>query len=203
MPSPRTVVFDLGQVLLRWDRAALYRAHFGSEDEVERFLASVVPMEWHMRLDEGRDWEEALAERIALFPEHESLIRAYRARFRDTIPAAIEGTVEILESLHAGGVDLLALTNFPVEVFEETRDRFAFFRLFRGIVVSGHEKVMKPDPAIYRLLTTRYGADPERSVFIDDRHDNVDAARTLGFTGIVFEDPQALRRDLAALGLPA
>lgn len=201
-PVPSTVVFDLGQVLLAWDRAALYRDDFAEPGHVDRFLDEVLPMAWHTELDRGRDWEEALAERIALYPQHEALIRAYQTGFGRTIPAAIEGSVAILEALHAGGVDLLGLTNFPVGVYEETRDRFAFFRRFRGVVVSGHEKVIKPDPEIYRRLVARYGVDPARTVFIDDRLDNIEAARALGFTGIVFEGPGPLARDLAALGLP-
>lgn len=199
---PTTVVFDLGQVLLRWDRAALYRAHFASPEEIEAFLAEVVPMEWHMLLDDGRDWEEALAERIALFPHHEELIRVYRARFSDTIPHAIAGTVAILEHLAEAGVDLLALTNFPNEVYEETRDRFTFFGRFRGVVVSGHEKLSKPDPEIFRILASRYGIEPSRAIFIDDREDNVAAARALGFRGHVFTTPEALAAELAGLGLP-
>jgi len=197
-----TVVFDLGNVLLHWDRTLLYREHFASREEIDAFLETVVPMEWHVLLDGGRGWEEALAERIAMFPHHEALIRAYRHRFADTIPHAIAGTVAILEALHAGGIDLLALTNFPSEVYEETRDRFAFFQRFRGVVVSGHERVAKPEAAIFRILVERYGIDPARSVFVDDRTDNIEAARALGFRGIVFTSPEALMRDLAALDLP-
>lgn len=200
--APTTVVFDLGMVLLAWDRTLPYRAEFADAAALEAFLETVLPMDWHMRLDGGRDWEEALGERIALYPEHERLIRAYRDRYHETIPAAIEGTVAILEALHAAGVDLLALTNFPAEVFEPTRARFDFFRRFRGVVVSGDEKVMKPAPEIYRRLAERYGVDPRRAVFVDDRRDNVEAARALGFIGVVFESPEALADELRRLGLP-
>lgn len=199
---PTTVVFDLGNVLLHWDRSAAYRSHLADEDEIARFLETVVPLDWHRQLDGGRNWEEALGERIALFPHHEALIRRYRTGFSDTIPHAIDGTVAILERLAAGGIPLYGLTNFPTEVYDETRERFAFFRHFRGVVVSGYEKMMKPDPAIFRLLADRYAIRPGESVFIDDLPDNVEAAQACGFIGIRFTSPEALAADLARLGLP-
>lgn len=199
---PTIVVFDLGNVLLHWDRSLPYRSLIAEESEIVRFLETVVPLDWHRQLDGGRSWEEALQERIALFPEHEALIRAYRHRFVETIPHAIEGTVGILETLAGAGVPLYALTNFPAEVFDETRDRFAFFDHFRGIVVSGYEKMMKPDPAIFRLLAERYAIAPETAVFVDDVPDNVAAACDCGFHGLVFTSPEALAADFHRLGLP-
>lgn len=200
---PATVVFDLGNVLLTWDRPRLYRDRLPDAAAVDHFLTTVLPMDWHATLDGGREWDEALAERIALYPQHEALIRAYRTHFSETIPDAIAGTVDILEQLAGAGVPLYALTNFPMEVFDETRDRFGFFRHFRGIVVSGYEKMMKPDPAIFRLLAERYDIRPEGAVFIDDLPANVAAAEGCGFTGLHFTGPEKLAADLARLGLPA
>lgn len=201
MPAPSAVVFDLGNVLLTWDRARPYRALMADDAAVDDFLTRVLPMDWHATLDAGRPWDDALAERIALYPGHEALIRAYRTRFSETIPGAIGGTVAILESLAAQGIPLYALTNFPVEVFDETRDRFDFFRHFRGIVVSGYEKVMKPDPEIFRRLTARYDIRPQAAAFIDDLPANVAAATACGFTGLHFTGPEKLAADLSRLGL--
>ena len=80
--------------------------------------------------------------------------------------------------------------------------RFPFINDFDGSIVSGHEGVCKPDPAIYALLFERYSITPERAVFIDDKLENVEAARRLGMHGIHFTDPQALPSALRALGLP-
>jgi 2-haloacid dehalogenase len=117
------------------------------------------------------------------------------------IPNAIPGTVDILEHLHTRGIPLYALTNFSGETFRPTQKRFPFFSRFRGVVVSGDEKMLKPEARIYQLLCHRYGVKPEDAVFIDDSLKNVEGANALGIHGIHFRGPDALARDLKEIGL--
>jgi 2-haloacid dehalogenase len=199
-----TVVFDLGGVLIEWDPRHLYRKLLGSDEEVEAFLEEVGFAAWNARVDAGEhSWDHAVAALAARHPQHRDLIEAYPARFAETIPGEIPGTVEILTELHATGTQVLALTNWSAETFSVARQRFGFLDLFDGIVVSGEERVAKPDPRIFRVLLDRYALDPARTLFVDDRQDNVGAAEAAGLRGTLFTGPDDLRGDLVRLGLLA
>ena len=200
--STRTVaVFDLGGVLLDWDPRHLYRKLFADEDAMEHFLATVCTTEWNQRQDAGRTFADAARE---LLPQHSDkleLIEAFGRRFDEMIQGEIAGSVAILSELKARGVPLYAITNWSAETFPPQRQRFAFLEWFRGIVVSGMEGVIKPDPRIFRVLLDRYDVDPRTAVFVDDVEDNAAAAAALGIHGIHFRSPDQLRRELAAVGL--
>lgn len=202
--KPHTVVFDLGNVLVGWDPRALYRKLFaGREAEMEWFLANVCTSEWNLEQDRGRSFAEGVAELIAAHPEqHHAAIRAFHERWQEMLTGEIAGTLQLLEELHAAGTPLYALTNWNQETFEFARARYAFLRLFRGIVVSGEEKLIKPDAAIYRLLCSRYGVAAEGCVFVDDSLKNVEGARAVGMRGVLFVGAEALRGELRGLGFP-
>lgn len=199
--SVSTVVFDVGNVLLDWNPRHLYRKMFADEAAMERFLADVCTAEWNLELDRGLAFAEAVAERIKRFPEFAAEIRAYDERWREMVDGAIEGSVTLLERLAQRGVPLYAITNFSAEKFAESYERFAFFELFRGVVVSGRVKLLKPDPAIYRLLLDAHDLDADACLFIDDSAANIEAARRLGFRTVLFESPQQLEENLTAFGL--
>jgi 2-haloacid dehalogenase len=99
-------------------------------------------------------------------------------------------------------VPLYAITNFSAEKWAEARGRFPFLGLFRDVVVSAEERLLKPDPAIYRALLDRNDIDPRRAVFIDDSAKNVAGAAAVGMAAIHFTGADALRADLRDLGLP-
>jgi 2-haloacid dehalogenase len=201
--SVDTVVFDLGGVLVDWNPRHLYRKIFtGNEPAMEAFLADVCNTAWNEKQDRGRPWAEAVAEAIALHPAHESNIRAYRERWDEMLNGALEETVQVLDELHQGGVRLLALTNWSAETFHVAQERFGFLARFEGVLVSGQEGLMKPEPEIFQLLIRRYGLTPSRTLFIDDVQKNVDAAAEQGMRAIQFIDAQQLRNDLNQLGLP-
>ena len=195
------VVFDIGNVLVHWEPRALYRKFFATEDEVEWFLANVCNHDWNLEQDRGRSFADAVVEATARFPEHADAIAAYDLRWHETVPGPIDGSVAILEELKARGTPLYAITNFNQDKFRETVARFPFLRLFRDIVVSGDERVVKPDPAIYRLLMERNGLAAEACVFIDDSLNNVAGAKAVGMKAIHFTGPDALRTELAGLEL--
>jgi 2-haloacid dehalogenase len=198
----RVVVFDLGGVLLQWNPRFLYRKLFAGDDvAMERFLAEVCTEEWNERQDAGRSFAEAVAELRPAHADKLPLIEAWSRRFDEMIPGAIEGTVAIASELKARGVPLFALTNWSSETFPSQRARFPFLSWFDGIVVSGDEGVMKPDPRIFRVLLSRHRIVAEEAVFIDDNPGNAEAARALGIHGIAFRSPEQLRGELAQLDL--
>lgn len=200
-PTP-TVVFDLGGVLVDWDPRYLYRKLLPDDEAVEKFLAEVTTPQWNREQDAGRSWDEAVAVLSEQFPEHSELIAAYHHRWTEMISGQIDGTVTTLRALHEAGVPLYALTNWSAEKFPYARDTFEWMSWFRGIVVSGAERLVKPDPRIYHTLLDRYGVQASSAVYIDDSLPNVEAARVLGFTAIHFTGPDQLAADLAAVGLP-
>jgi 2-haloacid dehalogenase len=195
------VVFDIGNVLVLWEPRALYRKIFATEEEVEWFIANVCNHDWNMEQDRGRSFAEAVIEASARFPQHADAIAAYDQRWHETVPGSITGSVEILEELHARGTPLYAITNFNQHKFKETVERFPFLRRFRDIVVSGDERVLKPDPAIYRRLLERNRLTAADCVFIDDSAKNVTGAEAVGMRGIHFTGPEALRAELVRMGL--
>ena len=196
------VVFDVGGVLLHWDPMRLYRRLCGDETTARRFLTDVCSTEWNREQDRGRSLAEATALLEQQHPDRVALVRAYYDRWDEMLGGAIGGTVRILEDLRAAGVACYALTNFSAELFPRARRRYPFLHDFDGLVVSGAEGVIKPDPAIYRRLLTRYGLDASATFFVDDVEDNVEAARRLGLAAHRFVGPDVLRRTLASYGLP-
>lgn len=195
------VVFDVGRVLVEWDLRVLIRKVVADEAEVDYVYCNVVTPEWHFRHDAGKPLAEMIPQRIAEFPQYEAVIRAYATRFNETIPGPVPGTFELLEALAAKGVRLYAITNFGAEFWPAFRTEWPALGHFRDVVVSGVERLAKPDPAIYRLAEQRFGHAPERMLFIDDNRDNVEAARALGWQAHHFADAETLARDLRARGL--
>lgn len=195
------VVFDIGNVLVQWEPRALYRKIFATEAEVEWFITNVCNHVWNLEQDRGRSFAEAVREATARFPEHAEAIAAYDLRWHETVLGPIDGTVAILQELQARGTPLYAITNFNQDKFRETLQRFPFLAAFRDIVVSGDERLLKPDAAIYRVLLERNGLDASSCVFIDDSVKNVTGAEAVGMKAIHFTTPAALRSELVGMGL--
>lgn len=198
------VVFDLGKVLIDWDPRHMYRRHFGADRAaMEDFLSSVCTMEWHTRCDAGLPMAENVRQLAALHPDKTALIEAWDREWPAMFVGAIAGSVRLLEQLDAAGVPLFAITNYPADKWAEGLAQFPFLSRFRDIIVSGVEKLAKPDPAIFRLACRRFGIAPASSLFIDDNAANVAAAAALGFDIHHFQGPEGLAQTLAHRGLIA
>lgn len=190
------VVFDVGRVLYQWNLRHLFEKVIDDPAQLERILNEVVTEEWHFEHDRGRLLDEMIAERIALYPEFEAAIQLYRSRFNETIPGPVPGSHALVERLHAGGVPLFAITNFGAEFWAGFAPHEPIFELFREIVVSGVERIAKPDPAIFALSAERFGYAPEAMLFIDDNPDNIASARASGWQVHHFTDAGLLEDDL-------
>ena len=167
-----------------------------------RFVEDTDLYAWHETLDAGRPFDEAAAELSETFPAYAALISAWGARFGETITDPVPGVHALVERLDARGVPLFAITNFSADFWAAFRAREdAFFRRFRDIVVSGEEKLLKPDPAIYYRALDRFGLKPAEALFIDDRAINVEGARAVGMAAHLFIDAAGLEARLKADGL--
>ena len=196
----QSVIFDVGRVLFDWDLRYLFAKLIDDAGELEWFVTNVVTPQWHFQHDAGRPLADMLPELKAEYPAHAPLIDAYAARFNETIPGPMPGSLELVERLDAAGVPLFAITNFGHEFWEGFRPTQPVFDRFRDIVVSGTEKLMKPDPAIYALAIERFGIDPAGALFIDDVEHNIAGAESVGIAGHRFVDAAALERELVARG---
>jgi 2-haloacid dehalogenase len=203
VPSPQVaaVVFDIGGVLLDWDPRHLYRQLIADPQEMGDFLDRICTRDWHRAHDLGADITESCRQLARQHPGQAELIMAWAERGEEMIAGQIDGTVEVLADLRAGGTPCFALSNMEPAPFELRRARFPFLTWFDGCVISGYEGVAKPDREIFEILLRRHDLDPARTVFIDDLKHNLAAAAGLGITGIQFTGPAGLRRELRALGL--
>jgi 2-haloacid dehalogenase len=167
----------------------------GSDEEVERFLTEVCTWEWHTQHDLGRPMAETIPELCARHPEHAAAISLWHERYHDMVAGEVPGTADVVRELRAAGVQLLVLSNMPADVVH-VLEPYDVFALFDGLVLSGEEGVVKPDPAIYQVLVDRFGVDPATTAFVDDRAENVEAASAFGLHGIRFTDADSLRTAL-------
>lgn len=202
MSSIDTIVFDLGGVLVDWNPRYLYRKLIADEKQMEQFLTDVCNSAWNELHDAGQSLAKGTEDLVARFPTQEKWIRAYFSRWTEMVAGEIPGTASILgEIRRQGRHKIVALSNWSAETFPLVRGRFPFFSHFDHILLSGEERMLKPDPRFFSLLTSRYQIAPERAVFIDDVEKNIRAGESLGFKSIQFRDALALRHELTQLGV--
>ncbi len=196
-----TVIFDIGNVISRWDIRFLYEKIIDDSEELDWFLANVITPEWHFQHDGGRNFADTSAELVAQYPAQKDRIALFQRRFNETIPGEVDGIAQIITRLSEAGVALFGLSNFSAEFWPPFRDGKPIFDHFKDILISGEEKLVKPDPAIYELALQRFDREPRQCLFVDDRLENIEGGRQLGIAGHHFKDAESLERDLQARGL--
>lgn len=194
------MVFDFGGVVFDWSPYYLFDRFFENREAVDRFLKEIDFAGWNVNQDKGYPFEKAVAEKTAEFPQYEKPIRAYNEEWTATFGGPIAGTIEILSSLKRAGYPLYALSNWSVVKFDQVRVGQEFLEWFDGIVLSGEEKIAKPDARIYEILLERTGRPAGECLFIDDAAVNIAAARELGFQTILYRSPEQLKSELQWLG---
>lgn len=201
-PSIKAVIFDFGGVLINWDPRRVFQRYFPVDAQaMEAFMVEIGFSEWNLRQDEGYPFEQAVVDLSARFPQYAHIIRAYDVYWEESITGIVPETVEILQRLKAGGYRLCGLTNWNYDKFTLVRHKYKFFKLFEEIIVSGEVKLVKPDPAIYRLLLDKIRLSPQECVMVDDSATNSEASRKLGFACIHFTSPEQLELELHRMNL--
>lgn len=201
MGAPRGVLWDVGNVIVDWSPRRLYLKIFEEPAACDRFLSSVCTLDWHIEHDRGVSFADNAALLIARHPEHEAEIRLWGDRFIDMVGPVIVESEAAIHALAARDVPQFGLTNMPSEAWPAVTDLSTAFGHFRDTVVSGDEKLIKPDPAIFRLAAARAGMAPQELLFIDDSAANIASAEALGFHVHRFEDPAHLNPVLVGHGL--
>ena len=198
----KALVFDFGGVLMDWNPRYYFSSHFDSEETMEFFLSKIASDEWNAQQDKGRSLSEATELLVAMHPDWEADIRAYYQNWSTMLKGEIKQNVEVLRRLAQNSYPLYGLTNWSHETFPYALEHYDFFSLFEGkIVVSGEEKLIKPDPEIFQLLIERYSLDPKESIFIDDNYQNIRTAEKLGFDVVHVHSELELSHALVEKGI--
>lgn len=199
--GPKAVVWDFGNVIVRWNPRTLYSKIFPDPADCDRFLSDVCTMAWHTPTDCGVTFADNCAALIDKHPHHEAEIRAWHERWDEMFSGPIEETETAIEALHARGVPQFGLSNISHETVDSTLVMSPAFGRLADFVASGREGVMKPDPAIFELACARFGHAPAELLFVDDSARNIETAGKMGFHTHHFTDPAALAPALRAHGL--
>lgn len=202
------VIFDMGNVLIDWDPHEAYRPHLPDAGERVAFLGRYFRLMYDAVHDDPRPMGECLAPLKAEFPQYRHLIEVYERQWHLFLRGPMMDSVVLVERLHERGIPLYGLTNWPHQVWPPQEvagvadpAAYAFLGKFRDIVVSGRERMRKPEPRIYALALRRFGLEADEALFVDDLPENVDAAASLGFHTHHFTGADALALDLARHGL--
>jgi len=197
----KNIVFDFGGVLMDWDPRYFFRTYFNDDEKMEWFLKNIAKDEWNIEQDRGRTLKEGTELLVMQHPEWEKEIRAYYDNWTVMLKSDIPKNVAILRKLK-GKYDLYGLTNWSAETFPYALENYDFFKLFEGkIVVSGTEKLIKPDKEIFEVLLNCYNLKSEESVFIDDNVKNIATAKNLGFKTVLIQPETNLGAELRNFNL--
>jgi len=198
MQTRHNLIFDFGNVLVRWEPQRLYLPYFGGDEaRYWYFWRHVCSPELRNRIDAGEDQQQCINSQKALFPDYAAPLEMFITDWEDTLPGEMPGMRELLQQLKADPrYRIFGLTNWSMETFPLARKKFEILQMIDNYVVSGDVKLVKPDPAIFRLALDRFGIRADETTFIDDNPDNVEAAKQLGMDGIVFTNAASLRAEL-------
>lgn len=190
----RNIIFDFGNVLVRWEPERVYLPYFDNDEaKYWYFWRHVCGRQWRDRIDAGEDEQECIRELQSQYPEYAEPIAMYWNRWDEMLPGEVPGMRQLIQRLKASGkYAIYGLSNWSMETFPQARERFEVLQLIDKYVVSGDVKLIKPDPRIFQLLMNRYGLKAEECTFVDDNPDNVEAARKLGMQGKVFTGAENL-----------
>jgi len=200
MNNINSIIFDFGGVLVDWNPRYMYKDVFENNSEMELFLTQICSEDWNLQQDKGRSLSEGTRVLQDKFPEHRTNIQLYYDQWEKMLKSDIPENVAILPQLKLK-YKLYGLTNWSAETFPVALKRFSFFKYFDGIVVSGEEKMVKPDEEIFYLMLKRFGLEAENCLFIDDNLKNINTAKKLGFSTIHLKEMTDLKTELSLLGI--
>lgn len=185
-----------------WNPRYFYKDYFNDDEKMEYFLRNIATDEWNVEQDRGRSLKEGTEILVEKFPNWEREIRAYYDNWATMLRSDIPENVAVLRKLEHTKYMLFGLTNWSAETFPYALKHYDFFEIFEGkIVVSGEEKMIKPNPEIWKVLLNRYNIKAEESVFIDDNPKNIEVAENLGFITIKISENTDLEKELKDLGI--
>ena len=192
----KNIIFDFGNVLVRFEPELTYTDYFGDEAKAWWFLRHVADNDWRLRIDMGVPTAECIADLQAQYPDYREAIELFDTRYFDMLTGEVPGMRALLGELVEKNYEIYGLTNWSMETFPEARRRFSILQMIDRYVVSAQERLVKPDPRLFQVLLDRFCLRAADCIFVDDNPDNVAAACRLGIEGIVFSGAADLREKL-------
>ncbi len=193
-------LFDLGGVFFDWDPNYFYKDIFETDEERIYFLNKVCTNEWNIMQDAGRSIKEAEQELLPKFPHYKKQIKMYYQNHRKMIKGTFGSSIKVFKSLIKNNYQCYVLSNWSAETFygpdKSMIQDYPFLKEFNGLLISGEDKLIKPDLAIYRLAIKRFDLMPRETVFIDDKLENIEAAKILNFKTIHLSNPETIEKEI-------
>ena len=189
-------LFDLGGVFFDWDPYHFYQNIFDDPLERQHFLDNICNDNWNLQQDAGRLIKDAEIELIRNFPNYEKEIKLYYKNHRKMFRQIFQKSVDILKDLKKKNFECFVLSNWSWETFEGMEKEYPFLYKFDGLLISGREKLIKPDYEIYKLAINRFNLIPKETVFIDDRKENIETAKKLDFLTIHLINPEIIAQEI-------
>jgi len=186
------IIFDLGRVLVKFNVRNLFRKIITTEEEIDYFLQNICTWEWHIQQDLVQDTSQASAPLVQQFPKYQEAIEAFYGRFLEMIEGTYEKNVKLAMDLKQKGYPIYVLSNFPGDQYDKYEKHNSFLQIFDDKIISGHVGLAKPDTKIYQFAIDKFHLTPERSLFIDDKIENIEGAKQLGIQTIHLQNPDEL-----------
>ena len=186
-------LFDLGGVFFDWDPNHFFKDIILDTKEREYFLSNICNDEWNTKQDSGRAIIEAENELIHIYPQYINEIRMYYKNHRKMIKGIFNISIDLLRDLKSKEFECYVLSNWSAETFEGMIEDYPFLKNFDGILISGACNLIKPDKKIYELAIKKFNLRPNQTVFIDDKLENIKAAKDLGFKTIHLLNPKKIK----------
>ena len=193
-------LFDLGGVFFDWDPNYFFKKIFSDSSEKAYFFEKICNDEWNIKQDAGRSFQEAENELIPKFPKYEKQIKMYYNNHRSMIKGTFKESIAVLNHLKVKNYECYVLSNWSAETFngpyKTMIEDYPFLKKFDGLLISGEEKLIKPDPAIYKLAIKKFKLIPNDTLFIDDKLSNIEAAQNLNFKTLHLVDPKTIYEEI-------
>ncbi|EGQ9573793.1 HAD family phosphatase [Vibrio alginolyticus] len=197
----KNVIFDVGNVLVRWSPVEIVRLTFGGSVESEKMAQMLFSSQIWKDLNKGTISEREAKQRYQR--EHQVTTEEMDRFFYYVKHTQIllYGSIELLKRVKRAGYGVYALTDNINEIVEHLRTTYEFWPLFDGAIISSEVQLLKPQAEIYQTLLSKYQLNPEETVFLDDMPYNVEGAQAVGMAAIQFENAQQCELELKAMGV--
>ena len=186
-------IFDLGKVIVKFKVENLFKKFFKTDREIKYFLNNICTWDWHIQQDTKYDTSKATDSLIKKYPNYKIPIEAFYERFLEMIDGIYEENLKIALNLKKKGKKIYILSNFPGDQFDNFMKENKFLNEFDDMIISGKVGLKKPDKRIYELAIKKFDCNPSKTLFIDDRPENTEAAQNLGINIITLDDPGKLK----------
>lgn len=182
----KNIIFDIGNVMVKWSPVDIIKLSFGKDSDIEYHLKNLFKHDTWIQLNLGMlSEEQAIKKYCDLFSYTREEMLMFFSNIKTT-QDLIDGSVDLLITLHQKNYNLYALSDNIREIVSYLKNKYYFWKYFSGVIISAEINLMKPSHDIFNFLLNKYHLNPNETLFIDDHLPNVNAARELDIRSIQF-----------------